>query len=100
MVSPGRSHLPDVTGRFGRARRTGSNHSKHPRSARTTRHADVPLTPFRMNTCKSASKQRTLSPFRMNTYAKPGEGSDHPLKRISLGVAGTEAEATAAPGRA
>jgi hypothetical protein len=27
---------------------------------------------FRMNTCKSVSKQRTLSPFRMNTYAKPG----------------------------
>jgi hypothetical protein len=31
-----------------------------------------PLSTFRMNTCKSVSKQRTLSPFRMNTYAKTG----------------------------
>jgi len=30
------------------------------------------LTTFRMNTCKSVSKQRTLTTFRMNTYAKPG----------------------------
>src|SRR5882762_4761425 len=29
------------------------------------------ITIFRMNTCKSVSKQRTLTPFRMNTYAKP-----------------------------
>src|SRR5258708_23523375 len=27
----------------------------------------APLTPFRINTCKSVSKQRTLIPFRMNT---------------------------------
>ncbi len=33
-----------------------------------------PLTTFRMNTCKSVSKQRTLTTFRMNTYAKQGEG--------------------------
>jgi hypothetical protein len=26
---------------------------------------------LRMNTCKSVSKQRTLTVFRMNTYAKP-----------------------------
>jgi hypothetical protein len=32
----------------------------------------APLSTFRMNTCKSVSKQRTLSPFRMNTYAKTG----------------------------
>ncbi|MCU1241620.1 MAG: hypothetical protein JWO71_2346 [Candidatus Acidoferrum typicum] len=32
------------------------------------------LSPFRMNTCKSVSKQRTLTIFRMNTYAKPGGG--------------------------
>jgi hypothetical protein len=31
-----------------------------------------PLSTFRMNTCKSVSKQRTLSPSRMNTYAKTG----------------------------
>jgi hypothetical protein len=34
----------------------------------------IPLTPFRMNTCKSVTKQTTLSPFRMNTYAKTGGG--------------------------
>src|SRR5229473_1155500 len=33
-----------------------------------------PLTTFRINTCKSVSKQRTLTTFRMNTYKKPGEG--------------------------
>jgi len=32
------------------------------------------LSPFRMNTCKSVSKQRTLTIFRMNTYAKTGGG--------------------------
>src|SRR6266478_8414558 len=47
----------------------------------------IPLTTFRMNTCKSVSKQRTLSPFRMNTYAKPGGGGPHgsaPIFRIGL----------------
>jgi hypothetical protein len=34
----------------------------------------APLTPFRINTCKSVSKQTTLTIFRINTYAKPGEG--------------------------
>ena len=32
------------------------------------------VSPFRMNTCKSVSKQRTLTTFRMNTYEKQGEG--------------------------
>src|SRR5229473_2515561 len=32
------------------------------------------LTTFRINTCKSVSKQRTLTTFRMNTYEKQGEG--------------------------
>ncbi len=32
------------------------------------------LTPFRINTCRSVSKQRTLSTFRINTYEKPGGG--------------------------
>ena len=31
-------------------------------------------TTFRINTCKSVSKQTTLTPFRMNTYEKRGEG--------------------------
>ena len=33
-----------------------------------------PLSTFRINTCKSVSKQRTLTIFRMNTYEKQGEG--------------------------
>ncbi len=32
------------------------------------------LSPFRMNTSKSVSKQRTLTPFKMNTYEKRGRG--------------------------
>jgi hypothetical protein len=33
------------------------------------------LSPFRMNTCRTITKQTTLTPFRINTYAKPrGEG--------------------------
>src|SRR5258707_828350 len=36
-----------------------------PRSVST-----CPRKPFRMNTCKSVSKQRTLTPCRMNTYEK------------------------------
>jgi hypothetical protein len=31
----------------------------------------APLTPFRINTCKSVSKQTTLTPFRITTYEKP-----------------------------
>ena len=34
----------------------------------------VPLTTFRINTCKSVTKQTTLTTRRINTYAKPGEG--------------------------
>src|SRR5260370_8355685 len=39
--------------------------------------ASVPdLTTFRINTCKSVSKQRTLTTFRINTCEKPrGEGA-------------------------
>ena len=33
-----------------------------------------PPTPFRINTCKSVSKQTTLTPFRINTYEKHREG--------------------------
>src|SRR3981189_744497 len=41
---------------------------------RKNRERTKALTTFRMNTCKSVSKQRTLSPFRMNTCEKPGGG--------------------------
>jgi hypothetical protein len=30
------------------------------------------VSPFKINTCKSVSKQRTLTIFRMNTYEKQG----------------------------
>ena len=33
---------------------------------------------FRINTCKSESKQKTLTLFRMNTYEKQGEGKGVP----------------------
>jgi hypothetical protein len=32
------------------------------------------ITSFRINTCKSVTKQKTLSTCTINTYAKPGEG--------------------------
>ena len=41
-------------------------------SKNSARAPALPLCTFRMNTCKSVSKQRTLSPSRMNTYAKTG----------------------------
>src|SRR5258708_4008288 len=41
------------------------------RSSDAKRHANKP---FRMNTCKSVSKQRTLTAFRINTYEKQGGG--------------------------
>ncbi len=40
------------------------------------------LTTFRINTCKSVSKQRTLTPLRINTYKKPGEGGVPTLPRV------------------
>jgi hypothetical protein len=43
------------------------------------------ITPFRINTCESVSKQRTLTPFRINTYKKPGEGgSPRPYSRTAV----------------
>src|SRR6266851_5670536 len=47
----------------------GAHFAKGCKSAET-----ATLTTFRMNTCKSVSKQRTLTIFRMNTYKKQGEG--------------------------
>ncbi len=42
-----------------------------------TRHSPVALTLFRINTCKSVSKQRALTLFRINTYEKHREGEDY-----------------------
>jgi len=41
-----------------------------------------PLSTFRMNTCESVSKQRTLSTSGMNTYAKTGGGGSHAFARL------------------
>src|SRR6266404_1850049 len=45
--------------------------------SRATSHMHVvaSVSLFKMNTCKSVSKQRTLTTFRMNTYAKPQGGT-------------------------
>src|SRR5713101_7952301 len=41
--------------------------------------------PFRMNTCESVSKQRTLTTFRMHTYEKhPRRGTSEHLRHASL----------------
>src|SRR5260221_1254217 len=48
------------------------------KSRKSARH---PLSTFKINTCKSVSKQRTLSPCRMNTYEKP-RGRGHQLPAI------------------
>jgi hypothetical protein len=41
-----------------------------------TSHSPLPAhKPFRMNTYKSVSKQRTLTTFRINTYTNPGGGT-------------------------
>src|SRR3989442_6554018 len=42
------------------------------------------ITPFRINTCKSVSKQMTLTPFRINTYEKHGAGGGSPQRIDSL----------------
>src|SRR5260370_7228317 len=47
------------------------------------------ISPFRINTCKSVSKQRTSTSFRMNTYEKPpggGGASSLPLLPSSLSL--------------
>ena len=44
----------------------------------------TPVSTFRMNTCKSVSKQRALTTFRINTYGKRGRGA----RRSSLRTCG------------
>ncbi len=41
--------------------------------------------PFRINTCKSVSKQTTLTIFRMNTYEKTGGGGYPPPRGTDRG---------------
>jgi hypothetical protein len=40
------------------------------------------ITPFRINTSKSITKQTTLTVSRINTYAKTGGGYPHPLPNV------------------
>src|SRR5216684_6277978 len=56
------------------------------RSSVAKRHASKP---FRMNTCESVSKQRTLTTFRINTYEKP-RGRGAPLSGYGPGTSLTE----------
>ena len=52
-----------------------SHHSRLAALRPLPHHFLFPPMSFRMNTCKSVSKQMTLTPFRMNTYEKHrGEG--------------------------
>ena len=41
------------------------------------------LSPFRMNTCRTVTKQTTLTPFRMNTCEKPGGGGEASAARAT-----------------
>ena len=55
--------------------------------SKTERQADhaIPVSPFRINTCKSVSKQMTLSPFRMNTGSVdilPDEGMPQAIEVV------------------
>jgi hypothetical protein len=47
------------------------------------------LTTFRINTCKSVSKQRTLTPSRINTYKKQGKGGAPALPRLQRPASST-----------
>src|SRR5258708_18323296 len=56
-----------------------------PRSARICSPALAAPTSFRINTCKSVTKQTTLTLFRINTYEKRGGwGSSKALQILSL----------------
>ena len=44
------------------------------------------ITSFRINTCKSVTKQKTLSTCTINTYAKPGGGGSHQLAPTMITV--------------
>jgi len=56
------------------------------------------LTTFRINTCKSVSKQRTLTPFKINTYGKRGEGGTPSRTRHYTGGVEARARRTARNG--
>src|SRR5260370_16968315 len=55
------------------------------------------LTTFRINTCKSVSKQRTLTPLRINTYKKPGEGGYLSFPRLQRPASSIRSPEPSAP---
>ena len=57
-----------------RPRHHGSGTARTRKSTSLAHELCLLLTPFRINTCKSVSKQSTLTIFRMSTYAKQGGG--------------------------
>src|SRR5258708_36855316 len=55
-----------------------------PRSARNSSPARTAPTSFRINTCKSVTKQTTLTLCRINTYEKLGEGVGRKVSKFFL----------------
>src|SRR5216684_1440202 len=55
---------------------------------------------FRINTCKSVSKQMTLTPFRINTYRKRGGGGVGKIRAFTLPAAASPAAQNLCPGSA
>src|SRR5260221_1653929 len=53
--------------------------NKHHHLSTRSAGSDAPRSaiPFKINTCRSVSKQRTLTPSRMNTYEKTGGGGTY-----------------------
>ena len=47
---------------------------------------DLRTTPFRINTCKSVTKQTTLTSFIINTYEKPGGGGPPTIRPGAKGL--------------
>jgi len=68
--------------------------SKEAPQSQFTRTKAALLSTFRMNTCKSVSKQTTLTLFRMNTYAKTGGGGPHPSPMRVLSLTATRGRCT------
>jgi hypothetical protein len=83
-------HSRHLASGFQFARRSGSTRRGDPLSSEKERWRNCSSTnSFRINTCKSVSKQMPLTPFRMNTYEKQGGGGS-PKRRYGPGTSLTE----------
>src|SRR5882762_5332819 len=81
LVLPFTSHQPRITNHVSRSPLFPWSYKLFfPQSLRSGCLRMNRLTTFKMNTCKSVSKQRTLSTCRMNTYAKTGGGGHTPFR--------------------